>query len=465
MKLVQSFLLAAAFTLVGWTATESIGEPRATADQIGQSVEAGHIGLSSTIVVGEGRLILHDEAQHVLKRYRSIPGTSVTGEGGLITHGEAHKVLKRYRSIPGTSVTGEGGLITHGEADKVLKRYRSIPGASVTGEGGLITHGEADKVLKRYRSIPGASVTGEGGLITHGEAHKVLKRYRSIPGGLILEGKAIGVDDVKAVRYEPASNAFVLNDDRVIYLSPIPAPSAALLARAIARDDRVGVSLGEESDIVFGRLPRNSILAADLRLADNFLGDIIIPPQEWTTGYLFANGFEPRQEVGTDKVVVFFRFREFHFALNEGNLALARAQFDVRVVPTVDKEAANGGYLPDYEAISAAAGFEQFEIGASHVADNIGYYLGEEIVRRSLAYGEVAAFFRSLKAARVNLRKLALSIDASMRKPASRRPTAGTLADNWLNYLREIQESNRYANWSAPPYDLYLTRQLPGTKP
>jgi hypothetical protein len=29
---------------------------------------------------------------------------------------------------------------------------------------------------------------------------------------------------------------------------------------------------------------------------------------------------------------------------------------------------------------------------------------------------------------------------------------------HWLNYLREIQDNNHYANWSSPPYDLYLNR-------
>jgi non-ribosomal peptide synthetase component F len=39
----------------------------------------------------------------------------------------------------------------------------------------------------------------------------------------------------------------------------------------------------------------------------------------------------------------------------------------------------SGGYLPDFKAIEAGIGFEQYEIGAEHVADNINYYREERI--------------------------------------------------------------------------------------
>ena len=76
-----------------------------------------------------------------------------------------------------------------------------------------------------------------------------------------------------------------------------------------------------------------------------------------------------------------------------------------------------------------------------------------------MAYGEAAAFFRSLKASGVNQEKLARQIDPSVDKVASTgRTTQQSLEVHWLNYLREIQDNNSYGNWSSPPYDLYLNR-------
>jgi hypothetical protein len=414
-------------------------------------------------IKGHGGMMSRDDAHKVFKRYKSIPGDGVKGHGGMMSRDDAHKVFKRYRSIPGDGVKGHGGLMSPGEAYKVLGRYRSIPGDGIKGHGGMMSRDDAHKVFKRYKSIPGDGVKGHGGMMSRDDAHKVFKRYTSIPGGVVLEGKAAGVPKIRSVEYEPATNTFVLDNSRAVYASPVPPETAALLARALAKDDRIGVSIGEDSHIVFGKVPQGSDLAADLMLVDNFLGDIVLPPQAWTFGYKFANGFEPAQGT-SDNAAVFFRFKDYAFSVSDGRLQLANAQFDARVVPILEREAADGGYLPDYKAIASPAKFERYEAGARHLADNIGYYLGEEIVRRTLSYGEVAALFRSFKASGISLEKLAGKIESSLdkapRRPAGPRP----LEAAWQDYLKEIQAANRYANWSAPPYDLYLATRKPATQ-
>ena len=300
-------------------------------------------------------------------------------------------------------------------------------------------------------------------MIARDEAHALVTRYNCIPGGLVMEGEGTGIGAVKSVRYEPASNSFVL-DNGTTYKSPVPARERRALGRAIAGDDRVGVSLNEERHIVFGKLPTNSGPASDLKSVDNFLGDMVLPPQEWTVGYKFANGFQPLKDPGKGGAAVFFSFTDFEFAAKEGKLTLAGAQFDARIIPVLKEQTSEGGYLPDYDKIAAATGFEPFEAGAQHVADNIGYYLTEDIVRRTMAYGEVAAFFRSLKASGIKLEPLSRKIDASLDKTGSTARTASqSLEAHWLNYLREIQDNNHYANWSSPPYDMYLNRKGAGT--
>jgi hypothetical protein len=411
---------------------------------------------------GSGGLVTHDEAHKLFKHYRSIPGDGMKASGGLVTHDDAHKIFKHYRSIPGDGMKGSGGLVTHDEAHKIFSHYRSIPGDGMKGSGGLVTHDEVHKILEHYRSIPGDGMKASGGLVSHDEAHKILEHYRSIPGGVVLEGVGSGIGRVKSIHYEPGTNAFVLDKGRATYVSPLPPEKTALLARALAKSDKIGVSLGEETPIVFGKLPRDSDVAADLMMADNFLGDMVLPPQEWTHGYKFANGFEPPRDGTADNAAVFFRFKDFAFALREGKLALANAHFDASVVPVLDEAAPDGGYMPDFKALASPATlalFQRYEVGARHVADNISYYLGEEIVHRTLAYGEVAAFFRGLKASGVDLGALASKIETSAGTTAvPREPTHRTLEESWLDYLKQIQAGKRYANWSAPPYDLYRKR-------
>ena len=194
---------------------------------------------------------------------------------------------------------------------------------------------------------------GEGRLITHGEAADVVRRYRSVPGGLILEGNALGLEWVKTVRYEPSLDVFVLNG-LVVYQSPIPAtaqPSwpgrSPRMIGSACRSQRVADRLG--------RLPGSSDVATDLKLADGLLGDLILPPRDWTIGYRLAEGFVPRDDVGQANATVLFRFRDFQFAIKEKKLELEGAHFDARVVAALQKRAADGGYMPDLKAISPAA--------------------------------------------------------------------------------------------------------------
>ncbi len=387
-------------------------------------------------------------------------GGEIKGKARAVTPRETRTIMKRYRSIPGGGeIKGQARKITPAETRTVLKRYRSIPGGGdIKGQARKITPAETRTVLKRYRSIPGGGdIKGQARKITPAETRTVLKRYRSIPGGFLLEGRATGLPRFKTVRYDAARNAFML-DGRISYASPLPAAAAATLARAIAADDRIGVSLGEDDEIIYGRLPEASDVTVDLKLADNFLGDMILPPQEWTSGYKFANGHQPRQSIHRD-TAVFFKFSSFVFAGKEGVIELAHSAFDVRIVPVLKKPASDGSYLPDFKAIETGNVAEDFLANAAHVADNISYYVQEDLIANVHAYAESAAFFRSLKAAKVDLRRLASSMDVAAASTSSpRRFAADTLEGNWLEYLKDIQGRNRYGNWSGPPADLYQGR-------
>ena len=63
-----------------------------------------------------------------------------------------------------------------------------------------------------------------------------------------------------------------------------------------------------------------------------------------------------------------------------------------------------------------------------------------------------------MKASGIDLRDLMRGIEATSSKTTARSPTPEKLERDWAAYLIEIQAAKVHANWSAPPYDLYVER-------
>ena len=242
----------------------------------------------------------------------------------------------------------------------------------------------------------------------------VKENYGGIPGGVVLEGVATGLGRVEHVAYDPRFNAIAL-DDRAVYFAKVPARTLAVMCRAIALDERVGVSLGRKH-IVYGKVPESSDLAVDLKLADHFLGDIVFAEGDWTSGYRFPDGFRPQpNQDDSGHVAVFFNFNGFEFAIQQEEIRMTTASFDVRLVPLAEQADEKGAHQPDLDAVARGSVSPQYEANARHIAENIGYYQKERIISRTFAYGEAAAFVRCLKRAGVDLSALANTIDAAIR--------------------------------------------------
>jgi hypothetical protein len=240
----------------------------------------------------------------------------------------------------------------------------------------------------------------------------VKENYGGIPGGVVLEGVPTGLGRIDRVDYDPKFNAVAV-DDRAVYFAKVPPRTLAVMCRAIAQDERVGVSLGRKH-IVYGAVPPESDLAVDLKLADHFLGDIVFAGGDWTSGYRFPNGFRPRPNEGDGgHVAVFFNFNGFQFAIEHEEVRLTAASFDVRLVPLTEQSDESGAHQPDLDAVARGRVSHQYEANARHVAENIGSYRREQIISRMFAYGETAAFVRGLKQAGVDLRTLATTIEAA----------------------------------------------------
>jgi len=231
----------------------------------------------------------------------------------------------------------------------------------------------------------------------------------SIPGGIVLEGAAAGLGPIGSLTYDAKFNAFVL-DDRAVYFVKVPPRTIAVMCRAIAADDRIGVSLGD-IHIVYGKLPPDSDIALDLLLADKFLGDIAFAGKDWTAGYRFAKGYEPRRSQVGFRGAAFFRFSGFKFAIVGEEIRLVDESFNDSLIPILETKAQDGGALADEEAIEQGSLPPEYVMNLRHIADNMKYYRHERIIDEVFSYGEVAAFLRGLKEAGVDLNEVAAGID------------------------------------------------------
>jgi hypothetical protein len=276
-----------------------------------------------------------------------------------------------------------------------------------------------------------AVVAGTYSPTTAASAAAVVARYGSPPGGVGLEGTAGGLGAVRAVRYDPAFNALVM-DDRLVYFITMPPWDAAALCRDIAGDnksddpndrhdgERVAVSMGLEpkDNVIYGAHStyQTSDVAADLFLSDAFLAGIVFGPNDqydWTYRYkfpmpLFSRSYDPHRVQDFAPMLVFFTFKDFNFTPNDDVLRLANLSFDVTLMPLGTARAPDGGLLPDYAALQN--GWEPppaFQTNAQFLTSQFPAFRRERLIAKALAYGELAALFRSYKEAGIDLSALA----------------------------------------------------------
>jgi hypothetical protein len=348
------------------------------------------------------------------------PGTVPTRQAGSTPPNQTIGDAAPPSNLAAQVVTGKLGVE---RVQQFLNGVQDRPGkgsstASTYFDGANIRTGNDDVVPSRQSplfqgtgpqtSVPVPRTVHEYNITTAQDSKNIGTYYGSIPGGVVLEGSAVGLGPINRLTYDSRFNAITL-DDRAVYFMKVRPQTVAMLCKAIARSDKVGVSLGTVQ-IAYG-VPRKSRLAGDLMLADSFLGDIAFARREWTAGYKFANEYEPQRFNGSVSVAVFFRFSGFQFEIQQQELRVVQESFDDRIILLSNARAADGGHLPDEAGISGWNVPREWEANLKHIADNISYYRRERIIDQVFSYGEVAAFIRGLKQEGVDLLELADAIE------------------------------------------------------
>lgn len=345
----------------------------------------------------------------------------------------------------------------------------------------------------RSQAAAAPAVTSEYKRTSPSEAANIVKRDGGVDGGVVLESSATdsgsipGLGPIVKLQYDSSLNALVLNDQATYFLRIQPWVTA-VLCREIASDPNavVGVSLTGDRVVVSGTGNKDSFqdaeLTHDLVLADRFLGDIAFGENNWSAGYRFPDGYTPQTTDVFQDMVVRSAFDGFQFRAEKGKLRPTHADLEIRLIPITKSASQNGGMLPDEHAL--AQGYTPpaaFAANVQNISGNVDYYQRERIVSRTFAYGEAAALFRSLKAQRFDLEKLARAIGTSMddvgnagewtgAEPVSEAATPASLSREavaelnnrldkmWADYLKGLQADGpaAYPNWSGPPYDIFV---------
>lgn len=377
----------------------------------------------------------------------------------------------------GADLRGEARKVTSSQLETLSKRYGSVPGngarsledvgaptAKLVGRVARHKAKDVGRLTKRYGSLPGngtrslkddaapkVRLVGRTRLHTAADVGRLTRRYGSLPGGIVLEGRALGLGKIKSITFDGQTGTLLLGPG-LSYEPGVSPTTIAELARSIAGDDRIGVSITEDKIITYGAFSDDAELTRDLTIADAYLADFVIPPREWTIGYRMAGGFKTSPASQSDNVVVFYQFRDFAFDVRAGKVTLSGAEINLSVVPIIATPAKDGGYVPDLKSRAASSSIVR---NANHISANISYYMRERIARRLLGCGEVAAIFRHLKQQGVDLTALADEIEAGLDKVAFVREWH-SVEDAWKTYLLEIEAAGDHANWPAQPYLAFM---------
>lgn len=243
-------------------------------------------------------------------------------------------------------------------------------------------------------------------------------RYGSVPKGVTLEGTAVGMEPLTAVRYDKGRNQFILNRS-IVYKNPVSAATARELAEALQRDDRLGVSFGHhDTPIVYGRLSKRGVVAQQLFDADRLLGGVAFARTEWLKGIVLPARYKPqkahprriRSAMYANLTAYQFQKHELPDAGQDGIRALySRITSDLELVliPLSNRRARDGGHLPDMEKLKKGIVEPADKANLTHLEQNKVNYMEMPAVAAAVRLGEAAAFLRHVRDSGLSLSDLA----------------------------------------------------------
>ncbi len=271
--------------------------------------------------------------------------------------------------------------------------------------------------------------------------------YASVPKGVVLEGRVAGFGSLQNVAYMRAGNCFLVNG-RDLYLNPVSAADMAWILRAIQQDGRLGVSIVlSERTIAYGKLTPDHGIARDLYRTDLFLISIVFGWTERLAGIRLPGDYVPQRPARRQHpTVCFATFDGYRVKKRHGTYERAACDMGLTLVPMGKGRAADGGYLPDLDALARNAFEATDQRNRAHVLRNSDAYMRMPVVRRAADLGEAAAFARTLQEAGMDLADLA----ESMGEPGRKRGTTARAEPSRIRVASAGDVSAGSRTWGSP---------------
>jgi hypothetical protein len=236
------------------------------------------------------------------------------------------------------------------------------------------------------------------------QSEKVLATYTILPKGVVLEGTAVGMEEISSCTYDKEQNALLINGK-----TPYPLPCKGRefydVLNTIKKDDLLGVTLIDGQARFWGKVSSDSALGRALIDADHLMGGMIYGYENLVEKFKLPNNFKPqRAEDRKVPVVAVTRIWEYRFELKGGKYVRTDDQIEVQIFPLgKSRSTATGGHLPDAEEMKHYQREPTDRANLEYLQQHKAEFYKQTPLGDAARFGEAAAVCRSLVAAKVDV--------------------------------------------------------------
>lgn len=247
--------------------------------------------------------------------------------------------------------------------------------------------------------------------------------------GVMVEGAAVGLPHTITLRYDSATNRFVMNGSDTVSSSVSREELIDIIA-ALKLDDRLGVSVKLDNEvIVYGRITKRSQAVKKMENADNFFRAIVFAETSLLKGQPLPGNYQPKSPRVRERAsVIYLKMDDFRFTKNGSSYYPGGVNAQVVLVPMAKYTAPDGGYLPDYDALERDEFQKEDKENADHINQHKTEYLQTEIISNAIRVGETAAMIRHFRESGINLDALQQSVEKNDGKTLQGNPAPAVSA-------------------------------------
>jgi len=236
--------------------------------------------------------------------------------------------------------------------------------------------------------------------------HAVVDTYRDVPKGVVLEDGALGMEAITSLTYDKNTNTFTING-KATYVNPVSRKDFVRVLKAVRKDDLLGVTLVDGDLRTYGDLGVESQMAKELSETDRFLGGVIYGIERLLNETKLPGNYKVQKaENRSVAVVAFTSFTGYTFEKKDNIYTRTGLTLNVMLIPLADKKSTTGGHLPDEKKLTSYQMEKADKANIDHLKTHQAEYIKLPAFVKTVAWGEAAAFARTIRDSKVDADKL-----------------------------------------------------------